>query len=501
MGSSGDQDTYHQLNDNHNKAIIQELIETCDDDDVSRIISCYSIGAPDKDIRSKLDKFTKHPHEKAAQFLKIATEGKKKQQLMNEIIITIESLLKELCPKCGEYYNVSLNDDPLFRCIKCHQGCHNQCFEEVHTIMSTLDDRIINSFHFMCASCSEQNKVSKPESEAKKHDSKEVNKNKKQEDLNTSIEDEDYPPSSHPRRPFTVLPSQPISPSHPRSPSHPINPSQPSGPSQPPDPNVPVCPTYKWGRCPNYENCEYRHPPRCWNWLSAGKCRFKKCKYHHPPLCRNSVREHKCLNENCKFFHLTKTLRHNADDEQLKSALHQNNYDMQPQRYEHHSSHDSHVANRAQNHDALIQIANRSQNYDGNDHPPQPRAHVQPNNPNCENRTNNQNEGPLSANNMAFLVKTITDLLREDLKKELSEVKYQVNQLRQMKSQKDQLQFPMLFPVTQNGLPQPHPQNQQFQAISPLVQQAANQTHQHIPTAPHMLNPNPQTAVHNQPQL
>ena len=133
------------------------------------------------------------------------------------------------------------------------------------------------------------------------------------------------------------------------------------------------------------------------------------------------------MNENCKFFHLTKTLRHNADDEQLKSALHQNNYDMQPQRYEHHSSHDSHVANRAQNHDALIQIANRSQNYDGNDHPPQPRAHVQPNNPNCENRTNNQNEGPLSANNMAFLVKTITDLLREDLKNELSEVKYQVN--------------------------------------------------------------------------
>jgi len=38
---------------------------------------------------------------------------------------------------------------------------------------------------------------------------------------------------------------------------------------------VKICPAYKWGRCPDYENCQYRHPPRCWKWLTHGKCSLK----------------------------------------------------------------------------------------------------------------------------------------------------------------------------------------------------------------------------------
>ena len=91
-----------------------------------------------------------------------------------------------------------------------------------------------------------------------------------------------------------------------------------------------VCPDYKWGRCPNYEHCQFRHPPRCWTWLEKGSCSYKKkCRYHHPPICYNSLWQGECYNKECKFFHLQKTKRVKIEEEQLKASLNAGNYQSQ----------------------------------------------------------------------------------------------------------------------------------------------------------------------------
>ena len=420
------QEDYHKLNNRENKAIIIQLIEDCDDDEVSKIIGSYTIGASDKDIRNKLNSFNKPSLEKAAQFLKINTEGKKKQELQTNIIMKLESLLREACPVCGEYYNIQLEDTPFFECIKCNQGCHNPCFEEMYQIMNTMSDGLTNSFHYMCMSCSEYNKVHKPVVEAKKHPSVPETASGTQPNVHNISWEESQIPSGQPP------PSQPKNDQDPGD-------ERPQKSDQ--EPQVLVCPTYKWGRCPNYGNCEFRHPPRCWNWLKDGKCKFKKnCKYHHPPLCRNSLREHKCLNENCKFFHVSKTLRHNREEEQLRSSLHKKTYDAQPK--EHKSA--QHPNQRSSTH-------------------PEPPPHNPTEKRQDQVPVNPQNnETTLSVSNVPFLVKTIRDLLREDLQKELTDLKTQISYLHLVSNPVNHtIQVPVSLPQktpAQSQVPQAQPQ-------------------------------------------
>ena len=176
--------------------------------------------------------------------------------------------------------------------------------------MNPLDDSITNSFHFMCVSCSEHNKLEKPVIVTNTQPTAPKITKKSQDDQPNDSDDDDddlITPYQQPKsNPSQIVPKESSQPSQ-AVPNVSSQPSQhePKEPRYPPnqDPAVPVCSTYKWGRCPNYEQCKFRHPPRCWNWLSAGKCRFnKKCKYHHPPLCKTSVQELKCFNENCMYF-------------------------------------------------------------------------------------------------------------------------------------------------------------------------------------------------------
>ena len=418
MGSPHEsQKDYHTLNDDDNKAILQQLIEESDEE-VAKVISCYSIGASSKDIRQKLDKFNKPVLEKAANHLQLPTKDKKKLQLLDQIIRGIESLLMEACPICGLYYNNELGDIPYFRCIKCSQGCHNPCYYEIHTVMSGMDENIKNSFHFMCCSCSEQNKVINSSAEAKKHPVTAPHPNSQQKDSSLV---EVLTPSQHRHidsgltQPNTsnepsVKPAQTQPNKSQLPPSQPVTPKGNANANNKQDPEVPLCPNYKWGRCQNYENCKFRHPPRCWNWLSSGKCRFNnECKYHHPPLCKNSVKELKCFNKSCVYFHISKTLRRNADEENLRTALHQQRYSAQPK----------------------SQIEKPPDNQNKRQVQLQPNA---PTNTPKQEVENSQpqpsdNNIPLNKENLTFLVSTIRDLLREDLKKELLDIKLHMNSI------------------------------------------------------------------------
>ena len=109
------QKDYHSINDRENKAIIQQLIEESDDDEVAKVISSYNIGATSEDIHQKLDKFNKPSLEKAANHLQITTKDMKKTQILDDIIQGIECLLKEFFFECEKYYNIELRDQPLFK--------------------------------------------------------------------------------------------------------------------------------------------------------------------------------------------------------------------------------------------------------------------------------------------------------------------------------------------------------------------------------------------------
>ena len=492
----GTQEDYHELNNRENKAILQQLIEDCDDDDTSKIIGCYTIGASDKDIRSKLNSFNKPALEKTAHFLKINSEGRKKQELQIDIIMKLESLLREPCPACGEYYNILLNENPFFECIKCHQGCHNPCFEEMYQIMNTMQDGLTNSFHFMCVSCSEFNKLSKPVIESKKHPNiSQTSVKTPSGEHDTSIEEEDdvLTPGQPPRRPGTPPPSQPSqNPSQPRqNPSQPnLNPSQPDGnPSQPnenprqpyenprqpnenpQEPKVPICPTYKWGRCPNYEKCQYRHPPRCWNWLSDGKCKHKKCKYHHPQLCRRSLSERKCFNETCKYFHVSKTVRRNIEEEQLRNSLNQKTYEGQ------RNEHPKEPSDKPTSQSNKTTLAHSDKNQDHINNPP---TETQP--------VKSQEEPILNTNNVTFLVHTIRDLLREDLKKELTDIKTQLSYVHLMQNM---LNRPIQLPVSVNQKPTVQPTQQNLLSqVQPSVPQMQTPNTQTFQTTQQLLMPN-----------
>ena len=111
---------YHQANDEANKTIIQELAERSGDTEVSAIISCYNIGSTGTDIRKEMNKHKVAPLKKCATYLRIPTDAdnpKKKPQVITDIMSKINCLLKDLCGVCGDYFNIDLNDQPLFTCI------------------------------------------------------------------------------------------------------------------------------------------------------------------------------------------------------------------------------------------------------------------------------------------------------------------------------------------------------------------------------------------------
>ena len=278
-----DKDDYHKLNDVANKAILQELIDGTEEEVTAQILQCYKIGASDAEIKKEFAKWRVSGLRDTAAYLRIETEGKLKADVISDIITKLESLLMELCGVCDTYYHNTLDDLPVYQCMVCQQGCHQPCYQEVFQALQALDPKHRKSMQFICSSCQ---RVYQPQvnTESRVQVKKSPSKTDKDSDksLNESIDrDDDETPDKNNETPE----------------------------------NTEICPQYKWNKCPNYEQCKFRHPPRCRDMLRDGKCRYKKkCKYHHPPLCKFSLKERKCFNKECKFFHLAKTLRHEYEN-------------------------------------------------------------------------------------------------------------------------------------------------------------------------------------------
>lgn len=413
MASTEDLRDYHTINDDSNKAIIQTLADSSGDVEASTVILCYTVGSSSKDIRKQLKSQLMPPLKKAATYLQLNTEGVLKEDLITSILRRIETLLMDLCGICGEYYSNSLHDAQSFNCLICNQGCHQPCYKEMQSVFDGMPETMKHAFQFICTKCygdfSDDHSAAQ---KSKQSPVKEVNVTKQNEGdteagaglVDTTEGTTDGTPEGNSSN-ITAL-------NH-----HNADTDDQHNETSEDIPAVAICPAYKWGRCYNYESCEYRHPPRCWNWLSHGKCSYKKkCRYHHPPLCRNSLRERKCFNEGCKFFHVSKTLRRNAEDEQLKSSLHAPNYQAQHNQPQHHQSQVTVPPQPPPSHPPrpLLNYQTRP--------PYQPAAQVQHQPINRQDSRSN-----FSASDISFLAKTIKDLLSNDIGKEISEIKQRLN--------------------------------------------------------------------------
>lgn len=429
---------YHEANDNANRAIIQELVEQCEDPEIASVIRCYNIGAKGAEIRKDMNKLRVPLLKKSAIHLGLYPEGdtrKLKADIITDIMTRLNSLLMDLCGVCSDYFKIDLQEKPLYTCLICQQGCHTKCFEPIKTLFNALDENQKKAFQFICTSCSsdyadaESTEITVNAPKVKKSPIKETSSDT-DEEIEAEGNDE------------TINSDPPGSPK--------TNEGIVTGNSEGDGENtVKICPAYKWGRCPDYENCQYRHPPRCWKWLTHGKCSLKnKCRFHHPPLCYNSIWERQCLNLECKYFHLYKTQR-KMEDEQLKNALTPANYQSQLQQHAQVAPIPPHQAmqvpyqaqfpqlpqpqnpapqshyNQAPQQQCYPAIRPQQQPTIVRSGPDQP-VNIHPQFQQQQQPTNNSNQpaqSNFSQSDLSFLAKTIKEVIKEDLTKELISIK------------------------------------------------------------------------------
>ena len=322
---------YNTANATQNKAIIQKLVEDCGDNaDVANVLKCYAIESSGSDIRKDMSKQGLSALKRCGIYLLIYPEGevkKLKKEIITDIITRINSLLRDLCGVCQEYYHNDVKDKPPFSCLICTQGCHTKCFEGISTMFNQLDENQRRAMQFICTSCYSDHKGDKVE-EITLHEPKDKKSPTK---VKPQIDDKDEELGEEKTHEVIVIADNAgDAPKVNNSLEEEEDPEITRRKARNKDPTVAICPDYKWGMCKNYESCEYRHPPRCYLWLSKGKCKFgENCRFHHPPLCQNSLQERKCLVTNCRFFHITNTIRPKRDEEQLKSSLHANTFHNQ----------------------------------------------------------------------------------------------------------------------------------------------------------------------------
>ena len=267
-----------------------------------------------------MDKFLLSPLKRAAEYLKITVNGDVKMlknDIITEIILRIESLLMDLCSICGEYYNITLKDEPAFKCVTCQQGCHQPCLEQMVTILKDVSEEIKNSFHFFCAKCLSSYSHVKPPAAKINSPAKQAThivilpKPADEDDIDVIDDDESKDTDDDVTEPQV---------------------------------SQQVCRKYRRRECPHGASgktlvdgkpCNFLHPRRCRRYAHNGThpkygCTKSNCELLHPVLCRYSVRNRVCLNLDCPFTHLKFTRRYDPD-----SSYHNQQSSYQPeQRYE-----------------------------------------------------------------------------------------------------------------------------------------------------------------------
>ena len=150
-----------------------------------RIIAALCAGAPNDVVRNCLRKYS--PQKQAWQIEAAFKQDKKgplvetltylgvpdmdqyrADALPHELICRIQNLLPDECHICNNIYCVKLTDKPIASCVRCGQGCHNQCFlQALGKSQEELDESnnfgasILNPYatlglHYVCGHCRDE---------------------------------------------------------------------------------------------------------------------------------------------------------------------------------------------------------------------------------------------------------------------------------------------------------------------------------------------------------
>ena len=275
-------------NDEENTNIIKALAATSASPIVQRIILSYDIGKNGSRIRNLIQKYSKTQLKEAAEVLKLNTDRVYKNQLVSNIIHQIEGLLKEKCDVCDVYYNLTLEDEPSFRCEHCQQGCHNPCFQELATAM---DKKKYHMFKYYCHKCLNSVEEQDTKPDPSNHE----------ESLNSTriLNQDQERRNQEDREPRDLSRHEEV--------------------EEDPDEPRRICKFFIRGKC-KYGNtgtrggtCRFDHPEPCKPFTYHGAtirgCQNERCPLWHPPLCRRSVNYRKCFRQDCHFWHLKGTIR------------------------------------------------------------------------------------------------------------------------------------------------------------------------------------------------
>ena len=121
-------ENYYENTKIENQHILNDLILNAPNAEAADTLKCYDIAnTADANLKKINQERNKSNLESTANYLKIDYNNVKKSKLAFMIIEKVVTLLLEPCRLCKQYYSVKLNDEPLFKCYFCGQGCHGKC--------------------------------------------------------------------------------------------------------------------------------------------------------------------------------------------------------------------------------------------------------------------------------------------------------------------------------------------------------------------------------------
>ena len=291
-------DIYHQENDARNIDIINKLSDGAPSADIKKIIQCYSVNKSGEIIFKNITKFRMPQISETAEYIKIATIGIRKHQLITKIINQIETLLMEKCDVCNEYYCLDIDEIKLFQCDRCQQGCHTPCFKDLSEV---IDKKKFHMMKFFCNTCLEEETEDEVTTPSKQ------NQNNKDGNNILSSREELLKLNTQPDETQTTQTDE----------SHKVENTD--NRDQITD-NRKMCSFFLRGNCrygisgKTGGTCKFKHVPMCRKYRNNGStgptgCQDKNCRFWHPPLCWKSEKTRTCYDEQCRFWHIRGTKR------------------------------------------------------------------------------------------------------------------------------------------------------------------------------------------------
>ena len=258
--------------------------------------------------------------------------------LPNELFCRVQNLLPDTCHLCKAKYCLKINDKPVVSCVKCGQGCHNECIlkiinkteDDLAELTSIEREALINphstiGLFYVCGPCQEstipqQRKLMKRATFAQDLENP-LPLHQPVPPTNTTAVTNDAAASGTHNPPTVAAPAANDTP-HVAPPSDvAIAENTTNNPSRPTP--VPVCKHYKNARCKYGISgkkdgegvCPYSHPKLCKKLIEHGNrgprgcTKGETCELFHPKMCHRSLRDRTCINPSFKFMHVKGTKR------------------------------------------------------------------------------------------------------------------------------------------------------------------------------------------------